>query len=368
MQENRDQPTPQGDEGTPTGPLAPQPGSAAPPSTAQSGIVPPELRPTGAQPLPPAQQAAPAVMSGYRPRRTPLLGPLLLIGVGVVFLLINLGVLSEDAWGQLFQLWPLLLIAFGLDLLIGRRNPVLSIVIVVLVIGGGAALIYANGGWWSGKVLSTTWDADKGTATSANVELSMGVARLNIDAITSETSKVLMSALDYYENQPAPEHSTSSEGDTVKVLISQRTNNISGWPFFSGSKGLNWDVHLNKQIPTKLTLNSGTGTTDLDLEQLKVTDLTLRAGTGSITVVFPSSAGSTNAVINGGVGSLDLAIPSGVEAHIVVNTGIGGVDVNSRFASKGDHVYESSGYSKEPKNKLDLEVHAGVGGINISSR
>src|SRR5690242_8413493 len=75
----------------------------------QQGYVPPELRPMGA---PPTYQSSPytvpPVMQDRRQRRTPLVGPLLLIGAGVVFLLINMGVLDEGVWLQLLQLWPLL--------------------------------------------------------------------------------------------------------------------------------------------------------------------------------------------------------------------------------------------------------------------
>src|SRR5690242_11383019 len=109
----------------------------------QQGYVPPELRPSGApSPLPPPQPSQcmippPVMLQERPPRRTPLVGPLLLIGAGLVFLLINMGVLDEGVWVQLLQLWPLLLIAIGLDLLIGRRNPGLSLLIVLVVLCAG---------------------------------------------------------------------------------------------------------------------------------------------------------------------------------------------------------------------------------------
>ena len=55
-------------------------------------------------------------------RRGGLIGPVILIGLGSVFLLINLGVLSWSVWTVIFRLWPVLLVAAGLDLLLGRRS------------------------------------------------------------------------------------------------------------------------------------------------------------------------------------------------------------------------------------------------------
>ncbi len=76
-------------------------------------------------------------------RRASALGPLFLITVGIVFLLNNLGVLDWSIWQSLVRLWPILLIAAGLDLLIGRRS-VLGFVIAV-----GASLALVLGGlWW----------------------------------------------------------------------------------------------------------------------------------------------------------------------------------------------------------------------------
>ena len=61
--------------------------------------------------------------------------PMILIGVGLVWLLGNLGVIPafEPMW--LLRLWPLLLIAIGIDLLFARRSQVVGAILGILVIG-----------------------------------------------------------------------------------------------------------------------------------------------------------------------------------------------------------------------------------------
>lgn len=49
-------------------------------------------------------------------RRGSLIGPILLIGAGLLFLLSNFGVIDANIWRSLLNLWPLLLIAAGLDI------------------------------------------------------------------------------------------------------------------------------------------------------------------------------------------------------------------------------------------------------------
>ena len=48
------------------------------------------------------------------------MGALILIAVGIVFLLLNFGLVSWAIWGQLWRLWPLLLIVVGAGLVLRR--------------------------------------------------------------------------------------------------------------------------------------------------------------------------------------------------------------------------------------------------------
>src|SRR5687768_17804000 len=48
------------------------------------------------------------VVRSRRPHHVPVLGPLLLILAGSVFLLNNLGLLSWNVWGEVWRLWPLI--------------------------------------------------------------------------------------------------------------------------------------------------------------------------------------------------------------------------------------------------------------------
>jgi hypothetical protein len=72
--------------------------------------------------------------------------PIVLIAIGAVFLLINTGVLSSDALQRLADLWPALLIIFGLQLvfthLLGpRRGQIAGLAAAVVI--AAAAITYA---------------------------------------------------------------------------------------------------------------------------------------------------------------------------------------------------------------------------------
>lgn len=68
------------------------------------------------------------------------IGAWLLILVGIIFLLINTGVLPAGIWGFIFKLWPLILIFLGLRLTFGHSKignaliRLLELVVVILII------------------------------------------------------------------------------------------------------------------------------------------------------------------------------------------------------------------------------------------
>ncbi len=81
------------------------------------------------------------------PRRSPgLFWPIIFIGGGVILLLSNLGYLVVNSWAMLWQLWPVLLIVIGLDVMFGRRGlwgSVISAFLALIVIAGVVALLFA---------------------------------------------------------------------------------------------------------------------------------------------------------------------------------------------------------------------------------
>ena len=72
-------------------------------------------------------------------KREGLVGAIFIIGLGVVFLLANFGLLAVDVWTLLLSLWPVLLVAIGIDLVIGRRSlwaSLAGLVVLLAILAG----------------------------------------------------------------------------------------------------------------------------------------------------------------------------------------------------------------------------------------
>lgn len=119
--------------------------------------------------------------------------PLILIGLGIIFLLNNLGALDWDVWFLIVRLWPLLLIAVGLDVLLGRRADIwaaLTVFIIIWLFVGGVWLIRSTRSVWMGELNTVDIVQKLDNATSTEVELIFGVGELEVRAMGGSNNLV----------------------------------------------------------------------------------------------------------------------------------------------------------------------------------
>lgn len=387
--------------GTDTGPLPQQgapSGYSGQPTTYVAPEIPSEIRPQGgyggsygsetpsaAAPPPPYQTYSPPVLPEAplrqviapqtrrdepRPHRTPLLGPLLLIVAGFVFLLNNLGVLPWSVWGTLGRLWPLILIAIGIDLIFGRRNQFVSVLLVLLVLGAGGAFVYASSGMRTpGNLVTTPVDLRAAGVTSANVRIDLDMGNLTVGSFSSADDVLARGELEYYDNGGGARQEVTQDGSTADVEFSEAQDNNWGWNFgfFDGKPSPSWNIKLNERVPTDLEVDNGTGNMTLDLQNLQIGDLKVDAGVGNASITLPATASNSTVDIDGGTGNIELVVPEGVEARIEIDSGMGNQTVDSRFVSQGEDVYQSSGYDSA-RNKVTIKIDNGVGNVIVGSR
>lgn len=331
----------------------------------------------------------------WRPSRLVL--PVLLIVVGVVFLLNNVGVLPWSVWLTLARLWPVILILLGIDILLGRRGGVLgaAIVTVVLIAVVAGAIALASGSRTSpAPVLAAaeqTTSVPLGDATSGDVSLTLPAGALNVGALPSQESEALRPASatprdradrpargeaesellrltsSMPEGMKVSTHSSVRNG-VAEAVLSTSGGGLGWWPFDQkGSpNGLTttWNVLLAPGVPLSLRANIGAGESDFDLTNLTVHQLTINSGAGQTTVRFPTSAGQTDADVHSGAGQLILVIPPDVGAYIHRASSMVEVNVPSdRFQTVADG-YQTANYATAT-NRVDVTLHLGVGSVDV---
>jgi len=293
--------------------------------------------------------------------RPGLFWPIVIIGAGALLLLDNLGWLPAGWWAALRQLWPVLIILLGLDMLLGRRTPVR--VLAVLLLGG---LIVAGALTWAairasqlppGQPQALSQAADGAERLEAVIAFDAG--ELNVSAL-GPSNAVMEAAIENGPSETARQDYAVS-GGVGALRLEQSANRLLA-PFVAAQRtGAVWDVRFAPALLLVLDVRTGAGFTSLDLTGLDLETLTLRAGVGQTVVTFPE--GGAAASVSAGVGDTTLYLPASLPARITVQSGLANVSVPPRF-SRADNVYTTPGFDPESEF-LELEVQAGVGRVTV---
>jgi len=187
----------------------------------------------------------------------------ILIGLGVIWLLNNLGMLEWSVWEVIFRLWPVLLVAVGLDLLLGRRSiwgSLLALVLTLAILAGVLWLFMVGmgtGGAFASEDVRQALDG----ATQAEVVIAPAVGTLHIEAL-SESANLIEGAICLGSGErTTPEFAV--EGETATFTL--RSEGVTFGPFIgSWDDQRGWDLGLNPDVPLQLEISLGVGQSDVD--------------------------------------------------------------------------------------------------------
>ena len=135
-------------------------------------------------------------MENPRHDRHSFFWPILLVGVGLVWLLVNLGIIAPISFATIIQFWPILLILLGLDILFGRRFPWVGGLAALLILCGFVAYFVMQPN--TGSVLTNTGQSKEETfnapleeTTSASYYLETSSEPVSIDALNASSDQLI---------------------------------------------------------------------------------------------------------------------------------------------------------------------------------
>lgn len=338
-----------------------------------------------------------------------LFGPIVLIAIGAYFLLRNLGVLPDTLiwnWTAVFQLWPVWLIFLGVNVLVqqaprpigGFLSGVVGLSAVgflgyVLFFSADNPLLARLGVQSEPETKMETISFAPDDVSEARVEIDFGVPGAELFALDDSRS-LIEGEVSYFGNLT---FDTSQTGSSATVKL--KTNDASGWLWFTnpanwGSGGLEkWRIGLHPAVALDLNLNVGAGGVNLDLEDLKLSNLVLKGGAGRTTLTLPggdydaeldASAGSMEIWlggngrqridVDGSAGSMTFYLPESMEARVSVNGGPGSFNVeNPRFTQvsegkRNSGVWETAAYRAGTDNSIELLIDMSAGSVRLRSK
>ena len=254
----------------------------------------------------------------------------LFVIAGALLLLNNLGVLQVNVWRLI---WPTFIIAMG--------------VWTLLVATQGKDALET-------EELTLPLEGTK----QGKMTLSFGAGQVKIkgDAAAGELLKGSFAG--------GVDVSSKKDGDFTKLSLKPSSEEIifTIMPWTWGAR--EWDFGLSRDVDWKLHFEMGASDAQVDLSDLKVTDLEVDTGASNTKIILPANAGQTHVDLSGGAASILFEVPEGVAARIQVDSGLAAINIDrERFPRIGSY-YKSTDY-ETAANKVDINADFGAGSLSI---
>lgn len=286
-------------------------------------------------------------------------GATVVTGLGVIFLLGNLNYLTFSGWDLILRLWPVILVAVGLDIIIGRRRPWSAAigVLVGLIVTAGIFWLIVNSSFSTGYKADTV-SFNLGQAQTVNGTISMPVGRLSLKGGV-EGNQLLSGSLKLNSSDNFS-RDLSVSGSTATFNLEGR--GYTGFVPFSNSAGQEeWTLQLSPTPSYALQVKLAVGESSLDLSGLKVTDLSVQTAVGKTSLTLPAS-GPLTGRIEAAIGETVIYLPKGAPVQIHFNRALTSTSQPADFTVSGGTVTSPS-YT--PANGINLTVNEAIGAINV---
>lgn len=264
--------------------------------------------------------------------------PALLILAGVVALLVNTGAIPVERLSQLLDLWPVILIVIGLELIVrrslhGTAGDVAAALVVLLAVLGAVGYVAVSPNPSATHTLDSAGSV--GALEEASLNVDVGAANVTLASATDIGQDLFRAHIEYSGSKPSVDFNQS----TGKVTISQSSNGF----FQPGRFAL--DLKMNSGIPWTVTENTGATTDTIDFSHLRIRSLSLDTGAGRDEITLGPVSGTVTVQINGGALTVHVHRPAGVAASVAISGGAVSLDADGRSShAVGDLRYQSPDY------------------------
>jgi hypothetical protein len=252
--------------------------------------------------------------------------PIVLIGIGVIMLLANLDLLPSPSVRLLLRLWPLALVVLGLDLLVGRRSPIIGGLIGLGAIALVVALLYMAPSLELEPAIerkTLAFNEPLGSADAAIVSLDLERYATTVQA-SIDSEDLFDALLETYTD--ASFRATGSGQKSISLKPAEANLFNFDWTMAS-TRDMTWEIGLSPAIPLNLSVDVGSGSANLDLFGLTLSALKVDGGSGHTELAIPASSSLYPVDIDGGSGSFDIEIEAGADLEGNFSVGSGSFDI-----------------------------------------
>lgn len=289
---------------------------------------------------------------------------LTVVAVGGVLLASTLGALSWRVWLSVSALWPLLIVAVGIDLVgKGLRREWLRVLASLLVLGGvafGVASAVAGGG----VAMSGSQRAPFEFTEPASSAIDSGAATISGGAgrVTVRGGDALASARGASPFEP--KFDVRRDGSMARVDVSLGSHPWRWTGRLADSAEL--DVELSSRVPWDLTVKAGAAELVADLRDLELAKARIEAGVSDSQVTFGLPHGVVPVEVEAGLSSTVLRFPRGSAFRVnakgaLASVEADGIDDLGNAAGMRTFVHGAG----DAEDRYEVTVQAGLSTLRI---
>jgi len=296
---------------------------------------------------------------------------LILISVGAILLLDNLGII-DFYWNTIWHYWPVILILSGINILFSRNNSTIGTIIAISITCIVLAFIIYTGlsypsnpdRWYNNNEDTIPWENNRNGNTFTE-EFSPGTrkAELNITGgVTSYKLEGTTSKLfDASVKQVSGRYSLKKiSRDSVEVLKFSMNEQNGSWRMRGGNKVT---LKLNPFPQWNINVKLGAGAIDFDLRPFKIENLNFEGGAASFRVKLGEPKNITNITVKSGVADIDISVPASAGCQIKIRSGLSSRHFDG-FTKQSDGTYATSNFISSSK-KILINLNGGLSNFQV---
>ena len=301
---------------------------------------------------------------------------IILVVVGAMFIFSNLG-FFDFSFRAIFDMWPALLILWGISMLPikGGLKTTLSIVTVVLTVFVATSRDYS--GHWSNQfgprvhVGDFDWDDFEDDenysddlytyAFTEDYNEAIEVAVLNMDIAAGkfrieDTTTFL---IDFESENTIGQYDKEimKNGSTTEIYV-----RLEDGKFRSGANKNRAYIMLNTQPTWEMKLEIGAADFVADLREFKIGRVEIDGGASAIKLKIGDRQEETSIDIESGASAVKIYIPESAACEVVSNAVLSDLDIDGFI--KDGKTYRTPNF-EEAKQKIYIELEAAISAINI---
>jgi Domain of unknown function (DUF5668) len=290
--------------------------------------------------------------------------PGLLILVGAIALAANLNLLQWDSLYRLLDLWPVVLVLIGIELVLRgltarRVAAAIGMALIALTAVGALAYVaFAPPIPAGGQTLDSVEPVAE--VTTPTLDLSVGAAEVSIHGEPLGDT-LFKSHIEYGGTKP----DVSLDRSTGTLSISD-SNQGFGLLFGPRSRR-RIDVALNNSLPWSVDVSGGASHVTMALATDALKEVSLTGGANNINLTLGEPTGTVAVNVSGGASTVTIHRPAGVAVSVHASGGANSIRLDSQqLGGFGDSSAQTAGYDSATA-RYAIDVSGGASNISVVS-